>query len=79
MSFLCWNSRGMGNPWSVRRLRRWSNVVAPDMISLSETKISEEKVKGLKSRFGFTNAFGDSSRGRSGGYCNTPTIILFLK
>lgn len=73
MSLLCWNCRGVGNPWSVHRLSRWSIDVSPDLMFLSETKISKDVVEGLKGRIGFSNAFGVSSRGKSGAIC------LFLK
>lgn len=69
MNLLCWNCRGMGNPWSVCRLRRWSIAVTPDIVFLSETKVSKEKVEGIKERIGFSNAFGVASRGKSGGLC----------
>ena len=69
MSTLCWNCRGMGNPWSVRQLRRWSNFYAPDIVFLSETMIKKSEAESLKTRFGFQNAFGVSSRGRAGGLC----------
>ena len=69
MSILCWNCRGMGNPWSVRQLRRWSNSYAPDLIFLSETMINKIEIEALKSRLGFSNAFGVASRGNAGGLC----------
>ena len=69
MNILCWNCRGMGNPWSVRQLRRWSNLYAPAIIFLSETMINKSDIEYLKSRFGFSNAFGVASRGRAGGLC----------
>ena len=69
MSILCWNCRGMGNPWSVRRLRKWSREVAPDLIFLSETMVNKERVESLKESIDCTNAFGVSSQGRAGGLC----------
>ena len=69
MNILCWNCRGVGNPWSVRQLRRWSTFYAPDIMFLSETMINKTGVEALKSRSGFVNAFGVSRRGRAGGLC----------
>lgn len=59
----------MGNPWSVRQLRRWSASYAPDILFLSETMINKTDAEGLKSRLGFSNAVGVSSSGRAGGLC----------
>ena len=69
MNILCWNCRGLGNPWSVRQLRRWSNFYAPDIMFISETMISKNNVEALKGSLGFQNAFGVASRGRGGGLC----------
>lgn len=69
MSIMCWNCRGMGNPWSVRQLRKWSVTYAPDIIFLSETMIKKNTAEEVKHWLGFPNAFGVDSRGRSGGLC----------
>lgn len=69
MNTLCWNCRGMGNPWSVRQLRRWSHTYAPDIIFLSETMIKKNVVKALKDKLSFHNAFGVSSVGKAGVLC----------
>lgn len=69
MNILCWNYRSMGNPWSVRQLQRWSTLYAPDIVFLSETMINKSEVEALKSRLGFSNAFGVPSRVRDGGLC----------
>ena len=53
MNILCWNCRGVGNPWSVRQLRRWNTFYAPDIMFLSETMINKTGVEALKSRSGF--------------------------
>ncbi|XP_021742793.1 uncharacterized protein LOC110708878 [Chenopodium quinoa] len=69
MSLLCWNCRGVGNPWTVQRLRKWSRAVSPDLVFISETKIGKEAVESIKGRIGYTNAFGVACRGKSGGLC----------
>lgn len=69
MSLLCWNCRGMGNPRSVRQLRKWSSCYAPDMVFLSETMINKMEAEALKDRLSFRFAFGVASRGRAGGLC----------
>ena len=48
MNLLCWNCRGLGNPWSVRQLRRWSSFYAPDIVFVSETMINKNDVEALK-------------------------------
>ena len=69
MNLMCWNCRGMGNPWSVRRLRKWSALYAPDIVFVSETMISKAAAEMVKERIGYTNAIGVASTGRSGGLC----------
>lgn len=69
MNLLCWNCRGLGNPRSVRQLRKWSDHYAPDIVFVSETMINRIEVEALKSRLGFSNAFGVASVGRAGGLC----------
>lgn len=60
MNGLCWNCRGMGNPRSVRALRR---------LFLSETMVNKNVVEKLKDKFGFDSAIGVNSSGLSGGLC----------
>ena len=69
MNILCWNCRGMGNPCTVRQLRRWNSSNTPDMMFVSETMIKKEIAEQAKDRIDFSNAFGVSSVGRSGGLC----------
>lgn len=70
MNILCWNYRGMGNPWStVRCLRSLQASVTPDIMFVSETKVTKEIAEQSKERIGFSNALGVSSIGRSGGLC----------
>ena len=69
MNLMCWNCRGMGNPWSVRRLRSWSNIYAPDLVFVSETMVSKAAAEQVKERIGYSSAVGVASTGRSGGLC----------
>lgn len=69
MNLMSWNCRGLGNPRTVRQIRRWYSSLAPDMLFLSETKIKKEVAEKLKERVGFSNAIGVSSIGLSGGLC----------
>lgn len=69
MNALCWNCRGMGNPSSVRQLRRWSTFYAPDIIFLSDAMLKKNDAEALKNKIGFVNGFGVSSQGRAGGLC----------
>lgn len=59
----------MGNPRAVNALRRWCDSLAPDIVFLSETKINKLVAENLKISLGFSNSFGVSSVGLSGGLC----------
>ena len=81
MNIICWNCRGLGNPWTVRQLKRWVTSLAPDILFLSETKINNVTAENLKGKIGFSNAFGISSVGTAGGLCimwNSETISFTL-
>ena len=69
MKILCWNCWGIGNPQTVRALRRWSKIHCPDFVFVSETKLAGKDVENLKGRLGFDHAFGVSSTGCSEGLC----------
>ena len=69
MNLLCWNCRGLGNPRTVRQIKRWCTSFSPDMVFLSETKIKKEVAEQFKDRIGFSNALGVSSVGLAGGLC----------
>lgn len=53
MNILCWNCRGMGNPSTVRQLRRWNSSVTPDILFVSETMIKKEIAEQAKDRIDF--------------------------
>lgn len=69
MNLLCWNCRGLGNPWEVRRLRGWSLISNMSLVFVSETMISSTTAENLKSRLDFDSVIGVDSVGRSGGLC----------
>ena len=81
MNILCWNCRGLGNPWTVCQLRRWVSSLTPDILFLSETKISNQASERVKDRIDFSNAIGVASIGLSGALCimwNNETISFTL-
>lgn len=68
MIFLLWNYRGLGRPATIRSLREYSLSNRPDVIFLSETKLSDEKrVTTVASILGFTKFHFLPSTGKSGG------------
>ena len=69
MNVLCWNCQGMGNPWTVRQMRRLCASNTPDIFFISETKVTKEIVERTKDRLGFSNSVGVSSIGRARGLC----------
>lgn len=71
MIVLCWNCRGLGNPWTVRHLRRLVKLKKPVIVFLMETLVVQRKVDVLRVKLGFQNAFCVDCVGRSGG------LILF--
>ena len=69
MNILCWNCRGMDNPWLVCQLHNWSNQYSPNIVFISETMINKIEVEALKGLLGFSHAFGVASVGKAGGLC----------
>ena len=67
MNSLCWNCRGIGNPWIVFVLRDYMRRWNPKLVFLSETKIKSRRMEIVKYRLGFSNGLIVPSRGRRGG------------
>ena len=67
MKILCWNCRGLGNPWTVNALHTWVWRNRPNILFLMETMLEDKDLNGIKQRCGFSNGICLSSRGRSGG------------
>lgn len=63
MNLLCWNCLGLGNPKTVRFLRRWSSVNNVCLLFVSKTMIDGDEAAGLKSRIGFDSSFSVRSVG----------------
>ena len=67
MQTLCWNSRGIGDPATVRKLRDLVEASAPLFLCIVETQLAKDRVEGLAGTLGFSSRFAVASRGRSGG------------
>jgi exonuclease III len=73
MIVISWNCRGLGNPQTVRDLRRMVKVKFPTVVFLMETKMRQEKMERIRCMLGFNNLFVVDSVGKSGG------LALFWK
>ncbi|XVF36998.1 hypothetical protein REPUB_Repub19eG0107000 [Reevesia pubescens] len=67
MKTLARNCCGLGNPWSVRALQKLVWREDPDVIFLSETIITVDKLEGIRHKYGTYSIFGVDPIGRSGG------------
>jgi hypothetical protein len=67
MIVLSWNCRGLGNPQTVRDLRRMVKVKYPTVVFLMETKMRQGKMERIRCLLGFNNLFVVDSVGKSGG------------
>ncbi|KAM0833451.1 hypothetical protein ACQ4PT_064250 [Festuca glaucescens] len=67
MMILGLNCRGCGQPEAVHELRVLAERHRPEVLFLSETKMTAERAECLKWRLGFENALGVDSEGQSGG------------
>ena len=67
MNALVWNCRGVGNSRTVRDLDALVRHHNPKLVFLSETMISESRVKNLRWRLGLKGCLAVDSRGKRGG------------
>ena len=80
MSCLSLNCRGLGNPRTVRELRKIVKQEGSALLFVMETKIRGKRVENLKHVLGFSGCFAVSSDGLSGGiglfWTNEVTVSL---
>ncbi|CAN6558737.1 unnamed protein product [Malus baccata var. baccata] len=67
MNYLLWNCRGLGSDPVVRALRGLIRKHRPSMIFLSETKMRDHRIDGIRRRLGYSFGFHVSPIGRAGG------------
>ncbi|CAN0839535.1 hypothetical protein LINGRAHAP2_LOCUS2597 [Linum grandiflorum] len=67
MIILAWNYRGLGNRRAVQTLGELVKVYQPDVVFLSETLVSSQKMEEIRVSLKFKGCFSAAARGRSGG------------
>jgi exonuclease III len=67
MIVLSWNCRGLGNPQTVRDLRRMVKAKCPTVVFLMETRMRQVKMEKIRCALGFNNLFVVDCIGKSGG------------
>ncbi|KAK8370228.1 hypothetical protein V6Z12_A01G163600 [Gossypium hirsutum] len=67
MKFLCWNCRGLGNIATVREQKQLLATYKPDIVFLSETKMSAKEFSRVQNRCRMQSGLAVNSEGRSGG------------
>ena len=67
MNAIVWNCQGVGNPRIVRDLEALVRQHNPKLVFLSETMVSESRVKNLRWRLGLKGCLAVDSKGRRGG------------
>ena len=64
---MAWNCQGLGNPWTIQRLREICKEYDPDVIFLSETKNPHHVVEKKLETLGFSNLKTIAPHGLVGG------------
>jgi hypothetical protein len=67
MSLLCLNCQGCGRPEAVHEIHKVVDLNRPKVLFLSETRMSATRAQKMCHKLGFSNVFGVSSQGFSGG------------
>ncbi|GMI64370.1 hypothetical protein HRI_000106300 [Hibiscus trionum] len=67
MKLMSWNVRGLNKPRTVGRLRQKLREENPGLFFLTETKVKDSKMAGIRRKCGFFNGIDVSAVGRSGG------------
>jgi exonuclease III len=73
MKIAGWNSRGLRNDPAIRGLLEFQKWEDPDVLFLSEAKLTEEKIEWLKWKLRMPNMIVKNCEGRSGG------LVIFWK
>ena len=79
MKILSWNYRGLGNPRTVRELRRLVKEKKSEVVFLMETKLNNKKLEPIRVKLGFSNVFGVDSVRKSGGLALFGKVIHVWK
>ncbi|CAN0928459.1 hypothetical protein LINGRAHAP2_LOCUS36508 [Linum grandiflorum] len=69
MIVMSWNCRGLGQSRAVRVLGELVTAHRPDVLFLSETLVSSQKMEEVIISLGFDGCFAVAARGHSGGLC----------
>ncbi|PPR87553.1 hypothetical protein GOBAR_AA33151 [Gossypium barbadense] len=67
MKFMCWNCRGLGSPAKLWELKQLLVANNPDLIFISETKMSANDFHRVQNKCRVQNGLAVNSEGRSGG------------
>lgn len=67
MILMSWNCQELGNPEAIRALRNMVKRKGPGVLFFVETNLDAGRVKVIRVKLGFDNAFAIPSLGRSGG------------
>ena len=68
MTILAWNCRGIGSALAVRTLTDEARSKDPLLVFLTEMKIGESKMKGIRNKLEYTQGTSIPSDGQSGGF-----------
>lgn len=67
MNCIVWNARGLGSPSAFHELRRLIATHSPDIIFISESKMTSSKCNRWRYQLGFNGQFVVDAEGKSGG------------
>ncbi|KAK5843190.1 hypothetical protein PVK06_005634 [Gossypium arboreum] len=67
MKFMCWNCRGLGNHAKLRELKQLLDANSPDLIFLSETKMTANDFRSVQNKCRLQDGLAVNSEGRCGG------------
>jgi len=67
MKLIAWYCRGLGTSLTIHSLLDLQKEEDPDILFLSETKMNEKRIEGLRWKLGLTNLVVKDCKGKSGG------------